>query len=107
MDDGLSLLTHLEGEGHIVIDGHVGVEGIGLEDHGDVPVLGLHLVHPFAVKEEVTFRNGVEAGDHAKEGALATARRSQDDAEVLVLDDQVDVADGEVFPSLVLFTDID
>ena len=37
-------LAELEAEGHVLVDGHVGVEGVVLEDHGDVPVLGGQVV---------------------------------------------------------------
>src|SRR5437588_239015 len=40
--------AHLQPEGHVVVDGHVRVERVGLEDHGDVSLAGRHLVHdPF------------------------------------------------------------
>lgn len=32
--------AQLEAKGHVLGHGHVGVEGIGLEDHGDIPILG-------------------------------------------------------------------
>ena len=39
VDDGLGRLGQLEGERHVLPHGHVRVEGVALEHHGDVAVL--------------------------------------------------------------------
>jgi hypothetical protein len=36
----LGHLGHLQREAHVLRDGHVRVEGVGLEHHGDVPIPG-------------------------------------------------------------------
>ena len=41
----LGHLFQLQGEGHVFIHGHVGVQGVVLEHHGDITILGLHVVH--------------------------------------------------------------
>jgi hypothetical protein len=40
LDLSLGGSLELEGEGHVLQDGHVGVERIVLEHHGDVPLFG-------------------------------------------------------------------
>ena len=44
LDLRLGELAQLQAEGHVVVDGHVRIEGVVLEDHGDVPVLGRDVV---------------------------------------------------------------
>ena len=45
----------LQGEGHIFIYSHMGVQGIALEDHCDITVFGLYVVHQFAVNVQLAF----------------------------------------------------
>ena len=46
-------LAELQAERHVVVDGHMRVEGVVLEHHGDVPVLGAEPVHQGAVDVEL------------------------------------------------------
>ena len=80
-----------EAEGDVLVDGHMGVEGVVLEDHGDVPVLGGHVVdHPVA-DEELAVADVLQAGDHPQGGGLAAAGGAYQDDKLLVLDLQVQV----------------
>jgi hypothetical protein len=96
---GADLLVHLlvgdlleaQREGHVLVHRHVGVQGVALEDHGDVAVLGRHVVHAPAVDQEVARGDVLEAGDHAQRGGLAAARRTDEDDELLVVDREVEV----------------
>ncbi len=69
----LGHLAQLQGEGHVLIYGHVGVQGVALEDHGDVPVLRLHVVHPLAADDQIALGDILQAGDHPQRGGLAAA----------------------------------
>ena len=84
-------LAHLQAEGHVVVDVHVGIEGVGLEHHGDVPVLGGDVVDQPVADEDVPGGDLLQARHHAQGGGLAAARGAHQDQELLVLD-----LDGQV-----------
>src|SRR5215470_15359160 len=88
-DIGLGELPHLEPEGHIVVDGHVGVEGVVLEDYGDVAIFGREVVDKLVA--DVDFAGGdlFQAGHHPQRRGLAAARWSDEDDELLVVDLEV------------------
>ena len=84
-------LAELERERHVLVDGHVRVEGVGLEDHRDVAVLGLDVVDHATVDLEGAGGDVLEAGDHAQRRGLAAAGRADEDDELLVSDLKVEV----------------
>ena len=90
---GLGDLGVDEAELDVVADAHRGIQGIVLEDHGDVTVAGVNVVHAHAVDEQLARGNVLEAGDHAKRGGLAAARRSDEHGEAAVVDGEVHVLD--------------
>ena len=91
----LGHLLELQGEGHVLIDRHVGIQGVGLEDHGDVAVLGGHIVHDLAVDEELALADLFQAGHHAQGGGLAAAGGTNQNDELLIGDVQVELLDGD------------
>ena len=83
--DGIRVdLAELERERHVVVDGHVRVQRVGLEDHRDVAVLGLNIVDHATVDLEGAGGDVLEAGDHAQRRGLAAARGADEDDELLV-----------------------
>jgi len=93
LDLGLGELPHLEPERHVVVDGHVRVEGVVLEDHGNVAVLGGQVVHEALADVDLPRRDLLEAGDHPEGGGLPAPRRADEDHELLVPDVEVHVLD--------------
>jgi hypothetical protein len=105
VDLGLVHAPDLQPVGDVVGHGHVGVEGVGLEHHGDVAVLGGQGVdHPLADAQGAA-GDVLQAGHHAQGGGLAAAGRADQDQELAVGDVQVQVLDG-VEPVLVLLVDL-
>ena len=73
----------------------MGIQSVALEHHGDVPVLGLHIVDKLAVDVQLTAGDLFQAGHHAQGGGLAAARGADQHDEFLVLDVQVEGLDGD------------
>ena len=67
----------------------MGVQGVVLEDHGDVPVLGRHIVHQSVTYVEFAGRWTFQPGDHAQGGGLSAAGRPHQHHELLVADFQI------------------
>ena len=97
MDPAVDLVLGnlLEGqaEGDVLVNGHMGIQGVVLEDHGDVPVLGSHVVdHPVA-DVQLAAGDVLQARDHPQSGGLAAAGGAHQDDELLVLNFQIQVGD--------------
>ena len=104
LDLRLGELAQLQTERHVVVDGHVRIEGVVLEDHGDVPVFGRDVVdHPVADLDG-PLGNLFQAGDHPEGGGLPAPGRPDQDDELLVVDGETHVADRhhrvELFPDV-------
>ena len=87
----LGYLLQLQGEGHVPVYRHMGIQGVALEHHGDVPVLGLHVVHQLAVDVQLTAGDVLQTGDHPQGGGLAAAGGAHQHDELLVGNVQVEV----------------
>ncbi len=84
-------MAEFETKSHVVEDRHVGIEGVVLENHGDVTVFWVNSIdNPFT---DVQFPLGdfLQPGYHTQTGTLATTGGTNQDQELLVLDIQVDV----------------
>ena len=86
----------LQPEGQVVAHVHVGVEGVGLEHHGDVAVLGGDVVHDPAVDRELAGGDALQSRDHPQDGGLAAPRGAEQDHELAVLHPEADVRDGRL-----------
>ena len=76
------------------MDRHVGKEGVVLEHHADVSLLGIQSHHIGGIKQDVTGRRRLEAGDAAQRGSLAAAARPEKRDQLVIVDFQVDGIDG-------------
>ena len=72
----------------------MGIEGIALEHHGDVPVFRLHVVHQLPVDVQLAAGDLLQAGNHPQRGGLAAAGGADKDDELLVLDIQIELLDS-------------
>ena len=85
----------LQREPNICRHRHVGIEGVVLEDHGDVTVLGGQLVDGPIADPDRARRDLLEPGDHAKRRCLAASRRTDQHHELAVVDGKAELGDGD------------
>ena len=83
-----------EAVGEVVVDGHVRVERIVLEHHGDVPVRGLDVVDHAPADLDLALGDGLQARDHAQKRGLAAAARPDQDNEFAIGDVERDAFHG-------------
>ncbi len=83
-------LLELETERHVVEHAHVRVERVVLEHHRDVALLRWHVVDDTVTDADRALGHRFEPGDHPERGGLATARRPDQDHELLVVDLEVE-----------------
>ncbi len=81
-------------ERHIIVDGHMRIKRVVLEDHRYIAVLGLDVVNELVVDIQLTRRDILQAGYHAKRGRLTAAGRTDEYDKLLVVYIEVEVADG-------------
>src|SRR5207245_9652156 len=86
VDFALASLAELEPERQVVVDRHVGVERVRLEDHGDVAVLGSDIIDDPVTDLDRAIADLLQAGEHPQGGGLAGPRGADQDHELLVLD---------------------
>ena len=88
-------LLELKRKRHVLVHRHIGVQSIALEHHGNVAVLGCHVVDALAVDEHVARGDVLQAGDHAHRRGLTAARRANEDDKLLVVNGEVEVLYSE------------
>ena len=87
-------LLQLQREADVVVDGHVRVQRVVLEDHRDVAVARRDVVDDPIADAQRAGRDLLEPGDHPQRGGLAAARRADEDEELAFVDLQVEPVDG-------------
>ena len=75
----------------LVVDRHMRVKRVGLEDHGDVSVGRLNVVHDPAIDLQRAGGDVFQAGNHAERRGFAAARGTDEDDKLLVLDLEIEV----------------
>ena len=91
----LRRLAQLQPKGEVVIDAHVRIERVALEDHRDVAVLGGDVVHDPVADQEPAVADLLQSGHAAQRCRLATSGRSHQDQELAIVDLEVEVVHGE------------
>ena len=90
----------LQTEGHVLAHGHVREDGIVLEDHADVALVGRDVVDDLAVEGDRAAFDGVEAGHLAQKGRFAAARRAQQGKELALFYVEVEIGDDGILAVL-------
>ena len=76
----------LEAEAEVLLDRHLRVERVVLEDHRNVAVARSELRDVPVADHDAALRHLLQAGDHPKQRRLAAAGRSDEDHELAVVD---------------------
>ena len=87
-------LAQLQTESDVLVDGHVGVQSVALEDHGDIAVFRGDVVDQTAADVHFALGNLLQASDHTQGGGLAAARGADQDDKFLVFNVQVEVGNS-------------
>ena len=84
-------LGHTQTVGDVLPDVQVGEQGVGLEHHGDAPLVGGDLGYVPVSDEHVAAGGILKTGDHPQGGGLAAAGGAQQRHHLAVLDLKVDM----------------
>jgi hypothetical protein len=82
--------VHLEAEGDVLTHSHVGVERVGLEHHGDVPLGRVDAVDDAILDLDLAAGDALEPRDHVQKRGLAAARGADEDEELALLHGDID-----------------
>ena len=82
IDFDLVLFLHFKGEGYVLVDGHSGEEGVGLEHH--VPLFHRDVRNILAVDRNFPAGRFDETGNRTQSGGLSAAGRPQQSKELAV-----------------------
>ena len=88
---------HLQGHTKVSEDRHVGIEGVGLKDHGDIALLGRKSRDGLLANQHLALVLALEAGDDPQQCGLAATGRTDEREELAVGDierDSLDDLDG-------------
>ncbi len=91
---GTRHLLHLQPEGDVVVDRHVGEERVLLEDHVHRPAVRRHPGHVLALEQHAALVRHLEACDHAERRRLPAATRPEQREELAFPDGERHVPHG-------------
>ena len=94
-------LPRLETVGYVLPDGQVGEDGVVLEDHANVALVGGNIVDPLFAKVKIAALDGVKTGDHPQKRGFAAAGGAKKGKEFALLNVQRNaVQRGEIAVAL-------
>jgi hypothetical protein len=94
VDLTLRRLSQLETEREVVVDGHVRVERVALEDHRHVAVLRRQVVDDAVADLDLARADLLQAGEHPQRRRLPATGRPDEHHELPVGDLEIEVVDG-------------
>ena len=92
---GLGHALLLEREGDVVDDLHVGIEGIGLEHHADVAVLGRQIGDIPVIEVDGAAGGFQQAGNTVEGRGLAAAGRAEQGNEAALIKGEIDAVQSD------------
>ena len=94
VDDFLGYLAEFQTECHIIVNGHVGIKSVVLENHCDVSVLGYDVVDELSVDIQFARRDFFEPRYHTERSGFTAAGRADQNDEFLVADIETEIEHG-------------
>jgi len=98
----LSHLAELKTERHVLENGHVGIQSIVLENHGDISLFGGNIVNELTVDIELTFGDLFQTGDHSEGGGLTAAGRTNENDKFLIFDIEIEIGNSSYAAGILL-----
>ena len=83
--------AHLQAESHIVPHRQMGIQGVILKYHGNIPVLGSHCIHNLPVNLKGPFRDILQSGDHSERRGFSASRGTDKNDKFFVLNIQIKI----------------
>ena len=90
----LGHLAQLQTESHVLVNGHVRVQSVVLEDHRDVAVFRGNVVDQTVADVHLAARDLLQASDHTQGGGLTTAGRTDENDKLLIRDFQAEIGNS-------------
>ncbi len=84
---------HAQAEGDVLFHGHVGEQGVALEDHADAAFLRAQRDDVLPVEDDLAGIHRGQAGNAAQQSGLATTGRAEEGDEFALADLAIDVAE--------------
>ena len=94
-DDIFFCLLLPQAESDVLIDIHMGEQGISLEDRINRSLIRRQLCDIPAVQEDLPLRGQVKAGDHTQSRSLSAAGRAQESHEFAFFDFQIKIGNSQ------------
>ena len=90
----LGHLAQLQTESHVLVNGHVRVQGVVLEDHCDIAVFRGNIVDQTVTDVHLAAGDLLQTGDHAQGGGLTAAGRTDENDKFLVGDLKAEIGNS-------------
>jgi len=90
----LGHLAQLQTESHVLVHGHVRVQSVVLEHHGDVAVFRGNIVDQAVADVHLTAGDLLQTGDHTQGGGLTAAGRTDENDKFLISDLKAEIGNG-------------
>ena len=87
-------LAQLQAECHVVKHGHMGIQSIVLEHHGDITILRSDIVGQGVADVQFALGNFFQTGDHTQSGGLTAAGRTNEYDELLIGNFQAEIGNS-------------
>ena len=90
VNDSLGIFPQTQAIGDVFINRHVGIQRIILKNHGNITVLGQHIVYQTVTNVDITRCRQLQTGNHPQSGRFSAAGGANEHHKFLVPDLQIE-----------------